>query len=137
MSDAEQTPRDTVLLPDGIVRHAQIVVQCATQIGEPTPENPDGQFCGNVIEGAAEITFEPGMVAEMAIECPACSKRVSEHMGQPVAALIPLALLIGEQVEESLPAEGEEDDDVDAAGDGDDVDEPVVELTPEDQGAAE
>lgn len=153
MSDEEQKPRDTVLLPDGIVLRAQLVVQCATQLAEASDEHPEGLFCGNVIEAAADITFEPGLVAEMAIECPACSKRISASMGQDVKALIPIALLIGEQVEEAIPVEPAEGESVDTcptcgaevdagAGEGGDVDEeeegaPIVELSPEDQGATD
>ena len=131
--------QEVVLLPDAVVLKAHMTVQCATLIVEPTDENPEGQSCGNVLEGEAEITFEPGMAAEMGIECPACSKRVSAELGRAAKAVIPIAILIGQQVEETLPTEDEELD----AADGDDeapVDEPdpereVVELTPADQGA--
>jgi hypothetical protein len=133
MSDDMQQPRDTILLPDGVVLKAKLTVQCATLVGEPTEAQPEGVFCGNLIEGEAEITFEPGLVAEMGVPCPACSKRLSDQLGKPVVAIIPVALLIGEQVD-LLPAEGEEDE---AGVDGDDVeleeDLPVVELTPADQ----
>ncbi len=147
MSADEQTPRDTVLIPDAIVLRAHVHVQCAMQIGEPTDEQPEGQFCGNVIEGEAEIPYEPGIVAEMGIECPACSKRVSAQAGTPLRALIPVALLVGGQVDEMIESEDEQEDtdgDVDGNDDAEelqaaeeDEDRGVVELSPEDQGAVE
>jgi hypothetical protein len=134
--------QEVVLLPDAVVLKAHMTVQCATLIAEPDAEHPDGQSCGNVLEGEAEITFEPGMAAEMGIECPACSKRVSAELGRPAKAVIPIAILIGSQVEETLPTE-DEDLDADAADEDGTQEAPgdeqrdVVELTPADQGAEE
>lgn len=97
-------PREVILLPDGVIRKIGIVVQCNEIVAEPTSQNPDGVSCGSLLIGEQPITPEPGLAAELAIECPECSFRLSEKMGRPVRAMLPIAALIGQQVGDTLAA---------------------------------
>lgn len=103
-NQAISDPREVLLLPDGVIRKIGIVVQCNEIVAEPTDQNPDGVSCGALLIGEQPITPEPGMAAELAIECPECSFRLSEKMGRPVRAMLPIAALIGQQVGDTLDA---------------------------------
>lgn len=110
-------------LPDAVVRRVRITVQCATEIEPPTYEDAAGVYCNHIIEAEVDLPYEPEYAAEIGVECPACSKRVSEAMAKPVKAVIPIAILVGAQVSDNLDSDDAAEEETPT----------LVEVTPEDQ----
>jgi hypothetical protein len=136
--------KDTVILDElCLVRSVRLTIECGTLIEPPSAEHPDGVVCGTLISTDESVIpaedLGPERVAEVMVPCPRCSQLISKREGRPITALIPVAVLAGEQVQALEEDPDGVDDEPDESGEepveDEEADETLraIEITPEDQ----